>query len=264
MRTETGGALVLLGATLAALAWANSPWWHTYDTVWRTPLSIRVGRLVISQDLRHRLNNGLMTFFLVVGLEAKRELDIGELQERRRRAVSMVAALGGTVVPVAIYLAVNAGGQGGHGWGAAMSTDIAFALGVLALVAPASTRLCVRLLTLTLSDDLVALLVIIVAYTGGDGMLEGALRELVIQALAACPGVVALGPCGLSLPVDAAVAQQLLGDAVARSGASATQIVAAAHEVTQSFLLGGWGRNKRSARRRGRAARASSRPADRS
>jgi hypothetical protein len=166
MRTETGGALVLLGATLAALAWANSPWWHTYEAVWRAPLSIRVGRLVISQDLRHRLNNGLMTFFLVVGLEAKRELDIGELRERRRRAVSMVAALGGTVVPVAIYLAVNAGGQGGHGWGAAMSTDIAFALGVLALVAPASTRLRVRLLTLTLSDDLVALLVIIVAYTG--------------------------------------------------------------------------------------------------
>ena len=71
---------MLLAATLAALAWANSPWWHSYEAVWRTPLSIRVGRLVISQDLRHWLNNGLMTFyFLVVGLEAKRELDIGEL-----------------------------------------------------------------------------------------------------------------------------------------------------------------------------------------
>jgi Na+/H+ antiporter NhaA len=167
MRTETGGALVLLGATLAALAWANLPWWHTYEAVWRTPLSIRVGRLVIAQDLRHWVNNGLMTFyFLVVGLEAKRELDIGELRERRRGAISMVAALGGMVVPVVIYLAVNAGGQGGRGWGAAMSTDTAFALGVLALVAPPSTRLRVRLLTLTLSDDVVALLVIIVAYTG--------------------------------------------------------------------------------------------------
>jgi Na+/H+ antiporter NhaA len=113
MRTETGGALVLLGATLAALAWANLPWWHTYEAVWRTPLSIRVGRLVIAQDLRHWVNNGLMTFyFLVVGLEAKRELDIGELRERRRGAISMVAALGGMVVPVVIYLAVNAGGQG--------------------------------------------------------------------------------------------------------------------------------------------------------
>ncbi len=121
---------MLLAATLAALAWANSPWWHSYEAVWRTPLSIRVGRLVISQDLRHWLNKGLMTFyFLVVGLEAKRELDIGELRERRRGAVAMVAALGGMVVPVAIYLAVNAGGQGGHGWGAAMSTDTAFALG---------------------------------------------------------------------------------------------------------------------------------------
>jgi Na+/H+ antiporter NhaA len=113
MRIETGGALVLLGATLAALAWANSPWWHTYEAVWRTPLSIHVGRLVISEDLRHWVNSGLMTFyFLVVGLEAKRELDVGELRERRRGAISMVAALGGMVVPVAIYLAVNAGGQG--------------------------------------------------------------------------------------------------------------------------------------------------------
>ena len=104
-------------------------------------------------------------FFLVVGLEAKRELDTGELRERRRMAIPVVAAAGGIAVPIAIYLAFNAGGSGAHGWGAAMSTDTAFALGVLALVAPGGTRLRVRLLTLAVVDDLIALVVIAVVYT---------------------------------------------------------------------------------------------------
>ena len=107
-----------------------------------------------------------MTFyFLVVGLEAKRELDIGALRERRRLELPLAAALGGMAVPVLIYLAFNAGGPGAHGWGAAMSTDTAFALGVLALVAPRATRLRIRLLTLVVFDDLVALLVIAVVYS---------------------------------------------------------------------------------------------------
>ena len=164
--TETGGAFVLLGAALVALVWANSPWWHSYESVWTTKLSIRLGASGISQDLRHWVNQGLMTFFfLVVGLEAKRELDIGQLRDRRRIAVPLVAALGGMALPVAIYLVFNAGGSGAHGWGAAMSTDTAFALGVLALVAPGGTRLRVRLLTLAVFDDLVALVVIATAYT---------------------------------------------------------------------------------------------------
>jgi Na+/H+ antiporter NhaA len=117
-------------------------------------------------DLRHWVNEGLMTFFfLVVGLEAKRELDTGELRERRRMAIPVIAAAGGITLPIAIYLAFNAGGAGAHGWGAAMSTDTAFALGVLALVAPGGTRLRVRLLTLAVVDDLVALLVIATVYT---------------------------------------------------------------------------------------------------
>ena len=104
-------------------------------------------------------------FFLVVGLEAKRELDLGELRERRRLAIPLVAALGGMALPILIYLAFNAGGSGAHGWGAAMSTDTAFALGVLALVAPGGTRLRVLLLTLAIFDDLMALLVIATVYT---------------------------------------------------------------------------------------------------
>jgi Na+/H+ antiporter NhaA len=166
LSTETGGALALLAATFAALLWANSPWPDSYESVWTTTLSIRLGDSGISQDLRHWVNEGLMTFFfLVVGLEAKRELDLGQLRERRRVALPLAAALGGMALPVAIYLAFNAGGSGAHGWGAAMSTDTAFALGVLALVAPGGTRLRVRLLTLAVFDDLVALVVISTAYT---------------------------------------------------------------------------------------------------
>jgi len=166
LNTETGGAIALLVATVVALAWANSPWSHSYESMWTTKLSIQIGHSGISQDLRSWVNNGLMTFFfLVVGLEAKREIDIGQLRERRRVALPFLAALGGMAVPVAIFLAFNAGGHGAHGWGAAMSTDTAFALGVLTLVAPGATRLRVRLLTLAVFDDLVALVVIATAYT---------------------------------------------------------------------------------------------------
>src|SRR5206468_10249266 len=105
----------------------------------------------------HWVNEGLMTFFfLVVGLEAKRELDMGELRERRRLGIPVVAAVGGMALPILIYLAFNAGRAGAHGWGAAMSTDTAFALGVLALVASGGPRLRVRLLQLEVVDELVA------------------------------------------------------------------------------------------------------------
>src|SRR5271170_580410 len=120
LSTEAGGAFVMLGAAIAALLWANSPWWHSYESVWTTELSIRIGTTGIAAELRTWVNEGLMTlFFLVVGLEAKRQLDLGELRERRRLAIPVFAAIGGITVPIAIYLAFNAGGPGGHGWGAA-------------------------------------------------------------------------------------------------------------------------------------------------
>jgi Na+/H+ antiporter NhaA len=163
---ETGSAAVLLAAAVAALVWANSPWSDSYDSFWTTKLSIRLGGAAISLDLRQWVNEGLMTFFfLVVGLEAKRELDMGELRERQRITIPVIAAIGGMVLPVLIFLAFNAGGAGAQGWGAAMSTDTAFALGVLALVAPGGTRLRVALLTLAVFDDLVALVVIATVYT---------------------------------------------------------------------------------------------------
>lgn len=165
--TETGSAIVLLGAAVLALLWANSPWSASYESLWRTNLSIRIGGGSVSADLRHWVNEGLMTFFfLVVGLEAKREFDLGELRERRRLAMPVLAAIGGMALPVAIYLIFNRGGPGARGWGAAMSTDTAFALGALALLTPrVATRLRVFLLTLAVVDDLGALVVIAVAYT---------------------------------------------------------------------------------------------------
>ncbi|MGH2925947.1 MAG: Na+/H+ antiporter NhaA [Solirubrobacterales bacterium] len=186
MGAETGGAVVLLCATLAALAWANSPWSDSYESLWGTKLSITLGGGGISLDLRHWVNEGLMTFFfLVVGLEAKRELDTGELRERRRMAIPVVAAAGGIAVPIAIFLAFNAGGSGAHGWGAAMSTDTAFALGVLALVAPGGTRLRVRLLTLAVVDDLIALIVIATVYTDHLSVLPLAIAACLFAGLLA-------------------------------------------------------------------------------
>jgi Na+/H+ antiporter NhaA len=187
LSTETGGGVVLLAATVAALLWANSPWWDSYESVWTTKLAITLGDDGISADLRHWVNEGLMTFFfLVVGLEAKRELDLGELRERRRLAIPAFAALGGMVVPVAIYLAFNAGGPGAHGWGAAMSTDTAFALGALALLTPrGATRTRVFLLSLAVVDDLCALLVIATVYTEHVSLMPLAMAVVFFAVLLA-------------------------------------------------------------------------------
>jgi len=166
LSTESSGAIALLAAALAALVWANSPWPDSYESFWTTELSIMAGGHGISLELREWISQGLMTlFFLVVGLEARREFDTGVFRERRRIALPVVGAIGGMAAAVLIFLAFNAGGSGAHGWGIAMSTDTAFALGVLALAAPGATRLRVRLLTLVVIDDLVALLVIATVYT---------------------------------------------------------------------------------------------------
>ena len=166
LRTETGGAVILLGAAIAALVWANVDA-GSYSSFWSTRFAIRVGSDGIAQDLRQWINDGLMVFFFfVVGLEARREFDIGELRERRRVVVPMLAGIGGMIVPVAIYLAFNAGTRSSDGWGAAMSTDTAFALGMLALVGPrVSGRLRAFMLTVVVVDDVVALIVIATVYT---------------------------------------------------------------------------------------------------
>jgi Na+/H+ antiporter NhaA len=166
MRTETGSAAFMLAATVAALVWVNV---HasSYDTVWHTQLTIRVGGSSVAQDLRHWVNSGLMTFFFfVVGLEARREFDVGELRQRRRVALPVLAGLGGMAVPVGIYLVANAGKPSAHGWGVAMSTDTAFALGMLALVGRRlPDRLRAFMLTVAVVDDIVALVIIATVYS---------------------------------------------------------------------------------------------------
>jgi Na+/H+ antiporter NhaA len=185
LNTESAGAAALLAATVAALLWANSPWSDSYDSFWHTQLSIEIGSEGISMSLERWVNEGLMTLFvLVVGLEARREFDVGSLRERRRLALPLTAALGGMALPVLIYMAFNAGGSGAHGWGAAMSTDTAFALGVLALVAPRATRLRVRVLSVLVFDDLLALLVIATVYSDSVDLVPLAVAVGMFGALA--------------------------------------------------------------------------------
>ena len=136
LRTETGSAAILLAATVVALVWVNADS-SSYETVWETEVAIRSGGTGITQSLREWINSGLMTFFFfVVALEVRREFDMGELRERRRFALPLLAGIGGMVVPAAIYLVLNAGRDSADGWGAAISTDTAFALGMLALIGP--------------------------------------------------------------------------------------------------------------------------------
>jgi Na+/H+ antiporter NhaA len=166
LATESGSAVTLLVATLAALAWANINE-ASYDKLWGTTLSIGLGHWEISQDLRGWINSGLMTFFFfVVGLEARREFDMGDMRERRRVVLPLIAGIGGMLVPIGVFLLFNAGRSSAHGWGVAMSTDTAFALGLLALVGRhLPDRIRIFLLTVAVVDDVVALLVIAAVYS---------------------------------------------------------------------------------------------------
>jgi Na+/H+ antiporter NhaA len=172
LRTETASAGVLLAAAVAAVVWANADP-GSYERVWHTTLSLRVGSNAASHTLGYWINDGLMTlFFFVIGLEARREFDLGELRERRRAAIPIGAGIGGMLGPVLIFLAFNAGRSSAHGWGVAMSTDTAFALGMLALVGRRfPLRLRAFMLTFSVVDDLLALLVIATVYsTDVDGV----------------------------------------------------------------------------------------------
>jgi NhaA family Na+:H+ antiporter len=163
----SSGGILLIAATVVALVWANSPWGDTYSDLWQTKLTIGLDGFSLTKDLTHWINDGLMAvFFLVVGLEIKREILVGELSSPRRAALPIAAALGGAVVPAAIYVAINAGTEGASGWGIPMATDIAFALGVLALLGErAPIALKVFLTALAIVDDIVAVTVIALFYT---------------------------------------------------------------------------------------------------
>lgn len=163
----SSGGILLIAAAIVALVWANSPWGGIYTELWETKLSIGLGNFSIEKDLTHWINDGLMAvFFLVVGLEIKRELLVGELSSPRRAALPIAAAIGGAVLPAVIYVFINFGSEGVSGWGIPMATDIAFALGVLALLGErAPLGLKVFLTALAIVDDIVAVVVIAFFYT---------------------------------------------------------------------------------------------------
>ncbi|MDQ4149261.1 MAG: Na+/H+ antiporter NhaA [Actinomycetota bacterium] len=169
MQAETAGGAVLAAATVVALICANSPLSQSYNTLWETELTLRLGRWELTEDLRHWVNDALMTiFFFVVGLEIKRELVTGELRDKKAAAMPAIAALGGMVVPAAIYLGFNAGTPASRGWGIPMATDIAFSVGVLTLLGkrvPSSLKLF--LLSLAIADDIGGIVVIALFYSGG-------------------------------------------------------------------------------------------------
>jgi NhaA family Na+:H+ antiporter len=166
LEIEASGGILLLAATVVALVWANSPWSHGYEAVWSAQLRLSVGSWHFDETLGLLVNDGLMAvFFFVIGLEIKREWVTGELRDRRAALLPVVAALGGMVVPALIYVAFTSGTAGGHGWGIPMATDIAFALGVVALLGTrVPSPLKVFLLTLAIVDDIGAIVVIAVFY----------------------------------------------------------------------------------------------------
>ncbi|MEX0875159.1 MAG: Na+/H+ antiporter NhaA [Actinomycetota bacterium] len=200
LETETTGGVVLLGAAVVALIWANLIG-NGYESFWGTELSIGT----LTNDLRHWVNDGLMTlFFFVVGLEIKRELAAGDLRDPRVAAAPIVAAVGGMVVPAAIYLALNAGGAAESGWGIPMATDIAFVLGVNALLGSRTPRgLRLFLLTLAIVDDVGAIVVIAIFYSDGTQWLWLAAAAGVVVFIAGLRAVRLTSPLAYVLPATA-------------------------------------------------------------
>ncbi len=166
-KLEAAGGIVLMACAVVALVWANSPWAAGYSAFWNTKLTIGIKPFQLSESLLHWINDGLMTlFFFVVGLEIKRELLCGELASAKRAALPVMAALGGMLAPAALYACFNAGQPSARGWGIPMATDIAFSLGVLALLGRrVPFGLKIFLAALAIADDLGAVLVIALFYT---------------------------------------------------------------------------------------------------
>jgi NhaA family Na+:H+ antiporter len=173
LHVETASGVVLLLFTIAALILANSPFSEEFQTFWKTPMGIAVGSFEMRHSLKHWINDGLMViFFFVVGLEVKRELVLGELQELHTAILPIAAALGGMVAPAAVYLALQSSKPGQRGWGIPMATDIAFVVGCLAVLGPRVPRsLRVLLLSLAIADDIGAILVIAIGYTSSINLL---------------------------------------------------------------------------------------------
>ena len=188
-KSEARGSVLLLLSTVTALVWANSPWSGSYFHLLETKIGVTWNDWKFALSWSHWLNDGLMAlFFLVVGLEIKREFLSGELRDRRAAALPVIAAVGGMVFPALIYLAINAGGDGAHGWGIAMPTDIAFTLGILALAsrnAPPGLRSFV--LTLAIVDDILTFVVIAIFYPSELDLVPILVAAALVTAMIVLP-----------------------------------------------------------------------------
>ena len=184
---------MLLVAAVLALIWANAPFGESYETFWETHVNVEIGSFHLEETLRGLVNDGLMAiFFLVVGMEIKRELVIGDLRDRKTAALPAIAAIGGMVVPAALYLIFAGGGEASRGWGIPMATDIAFSVGILSLLGrrvPVGAKLF--LLALAIVDDIGAIAVIAVFYTSdlALGWLTAAVLGIVVISVATRAGI---------------------------------------------------------------------------
>src|SRR5215472_651012 len=217
-RLEAASGILLLASTIAALVWANSPWAASYHIIWNTEASIGFGRFALTETRQEWINDGLMAiFFFLVGLEIKREVLIGELSSLRQAAFPLMAAIGGAIVPAFLYLLVARGGEAQKGWAIPMATDIAFVLGVLALLAkrvPISLKIFVT--ALAIADDLIAVLVIALFYTERIHVLSIVLG---LTGIALCFGANLLG---IRKPVIYGLIGVFVWYAVLKSGVHAT------------------------------------------
>ncbi len=216
--TEASGGLLLLGATALAIAWANSPWASTYFHLWELNLTVGFEQFAFSKSLHHWINDGLMAvFFFLVGLEIKREFLVGELGSVRKAALPIAGAVGGMLFPAGLYLALNFHGNGIRGWGIPMATDIAFAVGILALLGSrVPTGLKVFLTALAIVDDIGAVLVIALFYTG-----DISLTALGVGAMFLA-GLITLNLLGVRHPLAYALLGAGLWAAFLQSGVHAT------------------------------------------
>ncbi len=216
---EASGGVLLMAAALIALLWANSPFADSYESLWRTTVTIGAGDFELAKSLHDWISEGLMAiFFLVVGLEIKREVLVGELASARRAALPIAAAAGGAILPAILYLVIAGGDPAtARGWGVPMATDIAFALGVLALLgsrAPLGLR--IFLTALAIVDDLLAVLVIAIFYSSDLSLVALGAAALVLAAL------VVANRLGVRRPIVYALLGVALWVAVLQSGVHAT------------------------------------------
>jgi Na+:H+ antiporter, NhaA family len=218
LHTEVAGAIALLAATVIALVCANTRLWPAYDAFWHIEVGISAGHWAFDESLVHWVNDLLMAlFFFVVGLEIKREVLVGELSDRRKAVLPVVAAIGGMLAPALIYILMNQGGDGAHGWGIPMATDIAFAVGVMALLGDrVPPTLKVFLVALAIADDIGAILVIAIFYSSGISYVWLGVAVLLLVAL------LVMNRAGIDSPVPYLVLGGFVWAAIFASGIHST------------------------------------------